>query len=87
MRGIAAGAVVCWWEWQWAWGADGARCRPAQETMAATVMREWPAGMVSTIKSRAQWGYEEGVLLDGMAAEWHATADGGGLRVREGGGG
>jgi unsaturated rhamnogalacturonyl hydrolase len=22
------------------------------------------------------WGYEEGVLLDGMAAEWHSTADG-----------
>jgi unsaturated rhamnogalacturonyl hydrolase len=23
-----------------------------------------------------EWGYEEGVLLDGMAAEWHATANG-----------
>ena len=44
--------------------------------MAATVIREWPAGRVSTIKSTGSWGYEEGTLLDGMAAEWHGTADG-----------
>lgn len=48
---------------------------PAQK-MAQTVIVQWPAGMISTIKSTGQWGYEEGVLLDGMTAEWHATADG-----------
>jgi unsaturated rhamnogalacturonyl hydrolase len=48
---------------------------PAQR-MAATVMKEWPAGLVSTTGHPGEWGYEEGVLLDGMAAEWHATADG-----------
>jgi len=58
----------------WAAGA-GAQGTPAQK-MAATAIREWPAGMISTIGSKGQWGYEEGVLLDGMAAEWHATADG-----------
>ena len=56
-----------------------AQARPAAspaQKMAATVIKEWPAGMVSTIGSKGQWGYEEGVLLDGMAAEWHTTADG-----------
>jgi unsaturated rhamnogalacturonyl hydrolase len=43
--------------------------------MAATVRRDWPAGMVSTIASKGQWGYEEGVLLDGMAAMGRATGD------------
>ena len=45
------------------------------QAMAATVMRDWPAGMVSTIGSKGQWGYEEGVLLDGMADEWHVTGN------------
>jgi unsaturated rhamnogalacturonyl hydrolase len=44
--------------------------------MAATVLKQWPAGMVSTENSPGKWAYEEGVLLDGMAAEWHTTADG-----------
>lgn len=48
---------------------------PSQK-MAATVVGQWSAGMVSTISNKGQWGYEEGVLLDGMAAEWHTTADG-----------
>jgi unsaturated rhamnogalacturonyl hydrolase len=58
--------------------AVGARAEetPAQK-MVATVMREWPAGMVSTVANKGQWGYEEGVLLDGIAAEWHATAGAG----------
>ena len=63
----------------WLCGAVGLAQRgvstPAQK-MATTVVREWPAGVVSTIKTPGQWGYEEGVLLDGMVAEWHATADG-----------
>ena len=44
--------------------------------MAETVIRQWPAGVISTAGHPAAWGYEEGVLLDGMAAEWHTTADG-----------
>lgn len=43
------------------------------EQMAATILREWPAGVISTIKSPGQWGYEEGVLLDGMFAQWRVT--------------
>jgi unsaturated rhamnogalacturonyl hydrolase len=48
---------------------------PARK-MAHTVIAQWPAGVVSTIKTPGQWGYEEGVLLDGIGAEWHTTADG-----------
>ena len=44
--------------------------------MAESVMREWPAGVVTTVNKPGEWAYEEGVLLDGMAAQWHATADG-----------
>ncbi len=47
---------------------------PAQK-MTATVMKIWPNGKVSTQNNLGTWGYEEGVLLDGVAAEWHATAD------------
>jgi unsaturated rhamnogalacturonyl hydrolase len=47
---------------------------PAQR-MTATVIREWPAGMITTIKSTGAWGYEEGTLLDGITAKWHQTAD------------
>ena len=44
--------------------------------MAATVIKVWPTGAVLTTVHPGVWGYEEGVLLDGMAAEWHSTADG-----------
>jgi unsaturated rhamnogalacturonyl hydrolase len=44
--------------------------------MAETVIKQWPAGVVTTTGRPGGWGYEEGVLLDGMAAEWHTTADG-----------
>ena len=47
---------------------------PAQQ-MVATVIRAWPAGTTSP-KSAGQWAYEEGVLMDGIVAEWHVTADG-----------
>ena len=47
--------------------------------MAATVIKMWPTGAVLTTVHPGAWGYEEGVLLDGMAAEWHATADGAGF--------
>src|ERR1700756_2896366 len=44
--------------------------------MAATVIGMWPDGVVSNVSKPGVWAYEEGVLLDGMAAEWHSTADG-----------
>jgi unsaturated rhamnogalacturonyl hydrolase len=44
---------------------------PAQK-MAATILQQWPAGPTN----KNVWGYELGFLLDGMAAEWHTTADG-----------
>ena len=55
--------------------ADSAAASPAQK-MAATVIQQWPAGVVSTTGAPGKWAYEEGVLLDGMAAEWHATGNG-----------
>jgi unsaturated rhamnogalacturonyl hydrolase len=60
--------------------AAGAQGVVAQDSssraMAATVIKMWPTGAVSTTVHPGVWGYEEGVLLDGMAAEWHSTADG-----------
>jgi unsaturated rhamnogalacturonyl hydrolase len=44
--------------------------------MAETVIKQWPAGVVTTQSKPGEWAYEEGVLLDGMAAEWHTTANG-----------
>jgi len=43
---------------------------PAQK-MAATVLLQHPA----TTPAPCTWGYEDGVRLDGMVAEWHNTAD------------
>ncbi len=48
------------------------RTSPAQR-MAATVLQRHAAD--TTAASPCQWEYGKGVLLDGMAAEWHATAD------------
>jgi unsaturated rhamnogalacturonyl hydrolase len=45
-------------------------------TMATTVIKMWPTGAVLTTVHPGVWAYEEGVLLDGMAAEWRSTADG-----------
>lgn len=59
-----------------AFAQTGQPAATAARKMAQTVVAQWPAGVVSTIKTPGQWGYEEGVLLDGMVAEWHATADG-----------
>ena len=58
-------------------GAQGviAEKSPSRE-MAATVIKLWPRGVVATDNRPGAWGYTEGVLLDGMAAEWHATAEG-----------
>jgi len=39
-------------------------------------LAQWPAGRVDTVKKPGEWSYEEGVLLDGMVAEWKTTGDG-----------
>ena len=71
MRLIAALVLV---------GCAMAQIGVAQESpsqlMAQTVIKEWPAGVISTVGHPGTWAYEEGVLLDGMTAEWHTTADG-----------
>jgi unsaturated rhamnogalacturonyl hydrolase len=43
---------------------------PSQK-MAAAVLQQWPVA-----DNRSVYGYELGFLLDGMAAEWHTTANG-----------
>ena len=48
----------------------------AQNPVVERVLREWPAGQISTLKAPSTWSYEEGVLLDGMIAEWRVTGDG-----------
>jgi unsaturated rhamnogalacturonyl hydrolase len=50
------------------WAQDAASTK-----MTESIIREWPAGMVTTENKPGEWSYEEGVLLDGMAAQWHAT--------------
>jgi unsaturated rhamnogalacturonyl hydrolase len=48
---------------------------PGQK-MADTVVQHWPAGTTAPNATDGKWAYEEGVLLDGIAAEWHTTANG-----------
>jgi unsaturated rhamnogalacturonyl hydrolase len=58
-------------------GAQGVVAQDSpSRAMAATLIKMWPTGAVLTTVHPGVWGYEEGVLLDGMAAEWHSTADG-----------
>ncbi len=47
----------------------------ANEAMASSAMKRWPTGAIRTTNAPGHWGYEEGVLLDGIAAEWHRTGD------------
>ncbi len=49
---------------------------PAQSPVLDRVLREWPAGRISTVKRPGEWAYEEGVLLDGVTAMWRVTGDG-----------
>jgi unsaturated rhamnogalacturonyl hydrolase len=44
--------------------------------MADTVVAKWPRGMMPSLNTPGKWTYEEGVLLDGMTAEWRVTGDG-----------
>jgi unsaturated rhamnogalacturonyl hydrolase len=55
--------------------AAAAQTTPAQK-MAATVLQQRPIVPSPAGGPAASMGYEEGVLLDGLAAEWHATANG-----------
>jgi unsaturated rhamnogalacturonyl hydrolase len=48
---------------------------PAQK-MAATILQQRPIVPFAAGAPTASMGYEEGVLLDGLTAEWHVTADG-----------
>jgi unsaturated rhamnogalacturonyl hydrolase len=75
MKGVLALAMLGMWAP--VCGAQGviAEGSPSRE-MAATVIKMWPKGVISTVGHPGVWAYEEGVLLDGMAAEWHSTADG-----------
>lgn len=57
--------------------AEGAlKIDQASAKMAESMMKEWPKAVISTESRQSNWGYEEGVLLDGMAAQWHTTANG-----------
>jgi unsaturated rhamnogalacturonyl hydrolase len=47
-----------------------------QNAVLERVLREWPAGKIDTVKNPGGWSYEEGVLLDGITAEWRVTGDG-----------
>ena len=48
----------------------------SQNQVLERALREWPGGKISTVKNPGEWAYEQGVLLDGMAAEWRVTGDG-----------
>ncbi|MDE1175505.1 MAG: glycoside hydrolase family 88 protein [Edaphobacter sp.] len=57
--------------------ADGAlKVDGASAQMAVSIMKQWPRGVVTTDGKTSDWTYEEGVLLDGIVAQWHATANG-----------
>ncbi len=43
--------------------------------MADTVVAKWPMGRMPSLNTPGKWTYEEGVLLDGMTAEWRVTGD------------
>jgi unsaturated rhamnogalacturonyl hydrolase len=56
---------------------DGTRAtRAGNDPVLQRVLKEWPEGRVDTVKHPGQWSYEEGVLLDGVAAEWRVTGNG-----------
>lgn len=78
VRAAALGGVVAV---QAMWGvgarAEGAlKIDEASAKMAESIMKQWPKGSVATENRPNNWGYEEGVLLDGIAAQWHTTANG-----------
>lgn len=76
-RFAALGGVVLQAVWGAGVWAEGAlKIDSSSAKLAQAIIQEWPNGVVATQNHPAVWGYEEGVLLDGMAAQWHATANG-----------
>lgn len=63
-------AALGWTGLSWGQAASPGR------RMADTVVARWPRGMMPSLNSPGKWTYEEGVLLDGMTAEWRVTGDG-----------
>ena len=57
-------------------GSAWAQTEVARNPVLERVLREWPAGKIDTVKNPGGWGYEKGVLLDGVLAEWRQTGDG-----------
>ena len=43
--------------------------------MADTIVAKWPKGMLPSLNTPGKWTYEEGVLLDGITAEWRTTGN------------
>lgn len=77
VRAAAVAAIAVQAMWGAGAIAEGAlKIDPVSAKLAESIMREWPKGMVGTESRPGNWGYEEGVLLDGMAAQWHTTANG-----------
>ena len=72
--GCAMAGQAIWGTAAWTQGA--LKIDEPSAKMAASIMQQWPKGVVATQNRPGEWGYEEGVLLDGLAAQWHATANG-----------
>ncbi|MDE3106155.1 MAG: glycoside hydrolase family 88 protein, partial [Acidobacteriota bacterium] len=78
MRGWCGAAVVAMGLAQGMLAQSNTQATAA--AVAASIEREFPAGVVTTDNRPGNWGYTEGVLLDGMTAHWQATADGDSFR-------
>ncbi len=77
VRAAALAAIAVQAMWGAGASAEGAlKIDPVLLKLAESIMKEWPKGLVGTEGRPGNWGYEEGVLLDGMAAQWHTTANG-----------
>jgi len=77
VRAAALAAIAVQAMWGAGASAEGAlKIDPVSAKLAESIMKEWPKGLVGTEGRPGNWGYEEGVLLDGMAAQWHTTANG-----------
>jgi len=77
VRAAALAAIAVQAMWGAGASAEGAlKIDPVSLKLAESIMKEWPKGLVGTEGRPGNWGYEEGVLLDGMAAQWHTTANG-----------
>jgi unsaturated rhamnogalacturonyl hydrolase len=55
--------------------AQSSSTRANGDAVLRRVLTDWPEGKVSTVKHPGEWSYEEGVLLDGIAAMWRETGD------------